>query len=386
MSSSKDLSDAMAAASLVDQLKIEDLDDVTEEILKAADEHQESNFSLHTMRFRRPIGLGGQGGVWLAEDSHSGLRYAVKQVRKGRLAALPRKSAMRVFTEKEALMDCRHPFITRLFGTFQDHSSLYFCLELMSGGDLFGLLDLFPTGVREDHARFYTATVALALRHIHSRGYVYRDVKLENVLIGGDGYVKLCDFGFAKCASESRTFTKCGTDEYAPPEVVSGKGRSTAADWWGLGVLLHEMLTGRPPFEGRSAQDIFALIEQYTRGGHEAAERLQRQVELIHEPSDCFPHQSSSTSHRIASLIRAHPRALGLLPSSRRGLLPSPPLSLCHFGSRLDSLIWNFLAQVSRTAENLSRAAGAFLIGLLRARETERIGCGPEGFLALQVR
>ena len=341
MSSSKDLSDAMAAASLVDQLKIEDLDDVTEEILKAADEHQESNFSLHTMRFRRPIGLGGQGGVWLAEDSHSGLRYAVKQVRKGRLAALPRKSAMRVFTEKEALMDCRHPFITRLFGTFQDHSSLYFCLELMSGGDLFGLLDLFPTGVREDHARFYTATVALALRHIHSRGYVYRDVKLENVLIGGDGYVKLCDFGFAKCVSESRTFTKCGTDEYAPPEVVSGKGRSTAADWWGLGVLLHEMLTGRPPFEGRSAQDIFALIEQYTRGGHEAAERLQRQVELIHGPSDCFPHQSSSTSPRIASLIRAHPRALGLLPSSRRGLLPSPPLSLCHFGSRLDSLIWN---------------------------------------------
>ena len=277
----------MAAASLVDQLKIEDLDDVTEEILKVADEHQECNFSLHTMRFRRPIGLGGQGGVWLAEDSHSGLRYAVKQVRKGRLAALPRKSAMRVFTEKEALMDCRHPFITRLFGTFQDHSSLYFCLELMSGGDLFGLLDLFPTGVREDHARFYTATVALALRHIHSRGYVYRDVKLENVLIGGDGYVKLCDFGFAKCVSESRTFTKCGTDEYAPPEVVSGKGRSTAADWWGLGVLLHEMLTGRPPFEGRSAQDIFALIEQYTRGGHEAAERLQRQVELM--TLDCDP-------------------------------------------------------------------------------------------------
>jgi hypothetical protein len=315
MSSSKDLSDAMAAASLVDQLKIEDLDDVTEEILKAADEHQESNFSLHTMRFRRPIGLGGQGGVWLAEDSHSGLRYAVKQVRKGRLAALPRKSAMRVFTEKEALMDCRHPFITRLFGTFQDHSSLYFCLELMSGGDLFGLLDLFPTGVREDHARFYTATVALALRHIHSRGYVYRDVKLENVLIGGDGYVKLCDFGFAKCVSESRTFTKCGTDEYAPPEVVSGKGRSTAADWWGLGVLLHEMLTGRPPFEGRSAQDIFALIEQYTRGGDEAAERLQRQVELIHGPSDCFPHLGADC-------------------------FPLPPESL-SFRLPPDSLIWN---------------------------------------------
>jgi len=240
----------------------------------------------------------------------------VKQVRKGRLAALPRKSAMRVFTEKEALNECRHPFITRLYGTFQDPSSLYFALELMSGGDLFGLLDIFPTGIKEDHARFYTATVALALRHIHSRGYVYRDVKLENVLIAGDGYVKLCDFGFAKCVSDSRTFTKCGTDEYAPPEVVTGRGRSTAADWWGLGVLLHEMLTGRPPFEGRSAQDIFALIEQYTRGGNEAAERLQRQV--------------------------------------------------------------------SHTAESLSVEAGTFLIGLLRARESERIGCGPEGFIGVQ--
>ena len=342
----------MAAASLVDQLKIEDLDDVTEEILKVADDHQECNFSLNTMRFRRPIGLGGQGGVWLAEDSHSGLRYAVKQVRKGRLAALPRKSAMRVFTEKEALMDCRHPFITRLFGTFQDHSSLYFCLELMSGGDLFGLLDLFPTGVREDHARFYTATVALALRHIHSRGYVYRDVKLENVLIGGDGYVKLCDFGFAKCVSESRTFTKCGTDEYAPPEVVSGKGRSTAADWWGLGVLLHEMLTGRPPFEGRSAQDIFALIEQYTRGGHEAAERLQRQVELM--TLDCDPSTLMTLDcerlqrqvelihgpSELPSSLRAHPRTLGASLISAR-TLPYPLLSPSHFGSRLESLIWN---------------------------------------------
>jgi len=315
-SANKELSDAMAAAALVGDLTITDIDEVTDQIIKEQEAIVREKFNLECLRFQRPIGLGGQGGVWLAIDSTSGLRCAVKQVRKGRLAALPRKSAMRVFTEKEALGDCKHPFITRLYGTFQDPTSLYFCMELMSGGDLFGLLDIFPNGVREDHARFYTATVSLALRHIHSRGYVYRDVKLENVLIDGDGYVKLCDFGFAKCVAESRTFTKCGTDEYAPPELVSGRGRSTAADWWGLGVLLHEMLTGRPPFEGRSAQDIFALIEQYTRGGNEAAERLQRQV--------------------------------------------------------------------NRTAESLSAAAGTFLIGLLRARESERIGCGPAGFVDVQ--
>jgi len=229
---------------------------------------------------------------------------------------LPKKSAMRVFTEKDALNECRHPFITRLYGSFQDATSLYFCLELVGGGDLFGLLDLYPTGLREVHARFYTAILALALRHIHSMGYVYRDVKLENVLVGNDGYVKLCDFGFAKNVASSRTFTKCGTDEYAPPEAVSGRGRSTAADWWGLGILLHEMLTGRPPFEGRSSEDIFALIEKYTKGGAKAAVALQRQL--------------------------------------------------------------------NQTAASLTDSAGTFLIGLLKADERERIGCGPEGFIAVQ--
>merc|ERR1719231_265660 len=147
-------------------------------------------------------------------------------------------------------------------------------------------------------------------------GYVYRDVKLENVLVGIDGYVKLCDFGFAKNVASSRTFTKCGTDDYAPPEAVSGRGRSTAADWWGLGILLHEMLTGRPPFEGRSSEDIFALIEKYTKGGAKAASALQRQL--------------------------------------------------------------------NSTAASLSDSAGTFLIGLLKADERDRIGCGPEGFIAVQ--
>lgn len=192
-SANKNLADAIAAASLIGDLKIADLDEVTEEVVAAADHSQ--HVSMDNLRLERPIGLGGQGGVWLAVDYASGVRSAVKQVRKGRLAALPRKSAMRVFTEKDALNECRHPFITRLFGTFQDNTSLYFCMELMGAGDLFGLLDLYPTGLPELHARFYTAIIALALRHIHAHGYVYRDVKLENVLIGEDGYVK------ARCPS-----------------------------------------------------------------------------------------------------------------------------------------------------------------------------------------
>ena len=95
------------------------------------------------------------------------------------------------------------------------------------------------------------------------------------MLITQDGYVKICDFGFAKKAAASRTFTKCGTDEYAPPEVVSGRGRTCAADWWALGILLHEMLTGRPPFEGSSAEEVFRSISEFSNGGSAAADQLQ---------------------------------------------------------------------------------------------------------------
>ena len=295
------------------------LDALTEELVKP---QRDESFDLESIQLQRPIGYGGQGIVWLADTTDRSMRYAVKQVYKGRLAGLPHKALMRVFTEKKALTECRHPFVTQLFGTFQDATFLYFCLELGSGVDLFTIMGMLPGScccMCEEQARFYTATVALALRHIHSCGYMYRDMKLENVLIDSKGYTKLCDFGFAKSIADSdsqRSYTFCGTDEYMPPEAIAGLGRSTGGDWWGLGVLLHELLTGHPPFQGRWGQDPFTFTEQYADGGTEAAELLLHRAK-------CYAH-------------------------------------------------------------SLSSAAGTFLLGLLRANEAERIGCGPEGFLAIE--
>ena len=205
-------------------------------------------------------------------------RWALKQLRKGLLAKLGDEAAERVLVEKAAHEELRHPFILSLVSAFQDATSLYFLLELAEGGDLFDVCGAFE-GARlsETTCQFYSASLALALDHMHTKQYVYRDLKPENVLLDARGYVKLADLGYAKkiAKGESRTFTQCGTEEYAPPELLHGRGRTYAADWWGLGVLLYELLLGRPPFEGETAAGTFELINTYAKAGPAANNALR---------------------------------------------------------------------------------------------------------------
>lgn len=184
--------------------------------------------------------------------------------------------------ESECLQECgQHPFITAWHAAFQNADSLFLALELATGGDLMQLN--YDFALTEAHSRFYFACLSLAMRHLHRHGWLYRDVKLENVVIRRDGYAMLCDCGYAVKANSTRTFTYCGTDEYASPELLSGAGRAESADWWAMGVLLHELFTGHAPFEGRSPEEVFGAIKEFSGGGPAAEEKLLTDANSAHK-------------------------------------------------------------------------------------------------------
>jgi serine/threonine protein kinase len=153
-------------------------------------------------------------------------------------------------TERKVLGKVRHPFCCALFGAFQSQERLFFVLEYCSGGELFFHLQRRGRFTLKQ-ATFWAAEIVLGLEHLHSEGVAYRDLKPENILLDSDGHIRLCDFGLAKMGvadPEKGAHSMCGTPEYLAPEVLERKGHGYSVDWWGLGMVLYEMLTGLPPW------------------------------------------------------------------------------------------------------------------------------------------
>ncbi|KAB5528898.1 kinase-like domain-containing protein [Coniochaeta sp. 2T2.1] len=234
----------------------------------------ERKLQLSDFKRIRTLGTGTFARVVLVRPATShpadeGLVYALKILRKTEVIKLRQVDHVR--HERAILAEVSgHPFVTNLRASFSDSDFLYLLLDYVPGGELFSYLRKWRR-FDEDMARFYAAEIVLVLEYLHEHqgGVAYRDLKPENLLLDEEGHVKLVDFGFAKRLGNSEstegdkpqeTYTLCGTPEYLAPEVIHNKGHTTAVDWWALGILIYEFLTGYPPFWHQNPIEIYKQI------------------------------------------------------------------------------------------------------------------------------
>ncbi|KAI9137557.1 v-akt murine thymoma viral oncogene-like 3 transcript variant 1 [Paraphysoderma sedebokerense] len=215
--------------------------------------------------FHKVLGKGNYGKVLLAtrKDDPKRKYYAVKVIKKSGL--VDEDSIEHVLAENRVLQTLDHPFLVKLHYAFQTRDRLYFVMEYIRGGELFFHIvkeKRFP----EERARLYIAEILCALHYLHSKGIVYRDLKLENLLLDDDGHIKITDFGLCKegIGQDDTTSTFCGTPEYLAPEILEEEEYGKSVDWWALGIVMYEMLVGKPPFGSpESVEKLFqAIIHQ----------------------------------------------------------------------------------------------------------------------------
>ncbi|KAI5952517.1 NRC2 [Candida jiufengensis] len=243
----------------------------------------------------RLLGKGDVGKVYLVREKSSNQLYAMKILSKKEM--IERNKIKRALAEQEILATSNHPFIVTLYHSFQSKEFLYLCMEYCMGGEFFRALQTRESKtISENDAKFYAAEVTAALEYLHLMGFIYRDLKPENILLHQSGHIMLSDFDLSKqsersknpeisfnkngmhlssggnsprhgptidtkaCIDGFRTNSFVGTEEYIAPEVIRGKGHTSAVDWWTLGIFIYEMLFGITPFKGHDRKKTFANV------------------------------------------------------------------------------------------------------------------------------
>ncbi|KAJ3567481.1 hypothetical protein NPX13_g6753 [Xylaria arbuscula] len=260
--------------------------------------------------FGRVLGEGSYSSVYLATDRQTLKEYAVKVLEKRHI--IKERKIKYVNIEKDTLNRLtEHPGIVRLYYTFQDENSLYYVLDICSGGELLGVLK--KTGTFDvECTRFFGAQILDAIEYMHSRGVIHRDLKPENVLLDDQLHVKITDFGTARLLTDprasqappriedtgtssrgneqddSRAASFVGTAEYVSPELLTNKNACKASDLWAFGCIIYQMLAGRPPFKGGSEyltfQKIVNLDYEFPPGFPPAARDLVERL-LVLDPA-----------------------------------------------------------------------------------------------------
>lgn len=215
--------------------------------------------TFENFEFIKMLGKGTFGKVILCREKVAKKLFAIKILRKD--VIIKKDEVDHTLTENHVLQITNHPFLISLKCSFQTGDRLCFVMEYVNGGELFFHLSK-EKFFSEDRTRFYGAEIIDAIGYLHKNGIVYRDLKLENLLLDKDGHIKIADFGLCK---EDITFgrttkTFCGTPEYLAPEVLEDTDYGLAVDWWGVGVVMYEMMVGRLPFYNRDHDTLFELI------------------------------------------------------------------------------------------------------------------------------
>ncbi|XP_061513007.1 cGMP-dependent protein kinase, isozyme 1 isoform X2 [Anopheles gambiae] len=215
------------------------------------------HIQLHDLTYIGTLGIGGFGRVELVQyKNHQ--TFALKYLKK--IEMVRQQQQEHAYSEKDIMLSCNSPFIVRLYKTYRDKKYLYFLMEACLGGDVWTVLQKSKF-FDERTARFITGCVVEAFEYLHSRNMIYRDLKPENLMLDEKGYIKLVDFGFAKrIGPNQKTWTFAGTPEYVSPEIILNKGHDRAVDYWALGVLIHELLVGKPPFRGKNHMKTYNAI------------------------------------------------------------------------------------------------------------------------------
>ena len=214
---------------------------------------QSDTLNKNNFKFLYVIGKGGFGRVWKIQSKKTKIKYALKEMSK--LKIIDKKSEKSIKGEREFLSKLNHPFIVNMHYAFQDKDNLYLVMDLLNGGDLRFHISRYRK-FSEEQTRFFIANMVYALEYIHENNVIHRDIKPENLVLDEKGYARITDFGIAKENMPDNSSETSGTPGYMAPEVMKSRNHSFPVDFFALGVIGYEFMTGCRPYSGKNRKEI----------------------------------------------------------------------------------------------------------------------------------